>query len=92
MSTKTKGQESISEEVRSSIREFKPVASRGYALSKAAQILLSNDVVSESKVIEAYFLLVKEQHKGNLKYPVDYEFTFEAIRFAKKLKRLREKK
>ncbi len=92
MNTKTRVQEPISEEARSSVTELKPVVSKGYALSKAVQILLSNNIVSESKVLEAYFLLVKEQRKGNLDYPVDYEFTFEAIKFAKKLKRLREKK
>ena len=92
MDTKTRVQESISGEAQGSVTELEPVVSREYALSKAAQILLSNNIVSESKVLEAYFLLVKEQRKGNLGYPVDYEFTFEAIRFAKKLKRLREKK
>ncbi len=67
------------------------IISREYALSKAAQILLANNITSESRVLEAYFILVREQRKGNIEYPVDYEFVLEAIKFAKKLKSLRKK-
>ncbi len=92
MSTKTRAHEIAGEESRGTTTELKAAVSRDYALTKAAQILLSNNIVSENKVIEAYFLLAKEQRKGNLEYPVDYEFVVDAIKIAKKLKRLREKK
>lgn len=92
MSTKTKVERSVDKEVQGNIVELKQVVSREYALSKAAHILLSNNIVSESKILEAYFLLVKEQRRGNLEYPVDYEFSFTALKLAKRLKRLREKK
>ncbi len=92
MSTKTSIDTTSEERIRKSRIEQAFTVSRSYALSQAAQILLSNNIVSESKVLEAYYLLVREQRKGKINYPVDYEFTLEAIKFARKLKRLREKK
>ncbi len=93
MSTKTRISTPSEEETRHRSRvEQSFTVSRSYALSQAAQILLSNNIVSESKVLEAYHILVREQRKGNINYPVDYEFVLEAIKFARKLKRLREKK
>ncbi len=52
-------------------------------LVKAARILLERRILDEEKVIEAYFLLVKMQRKGEIEYPVDYSFTLKAIRLAK---------
>ncbi len=92
MSTKTSISAPSEEKTRRSRVEQSFTVSRSYALSQAAQILLSNNIVSESKGLEAYHILVKEQRRGNINYPVDYEFVLEAIKFARKLKRLREKK
>lgn len=51
-------------------------------LIKAARILIEAGFIDEKHVIEAYFLLVKMQRKGELEYPVDYEFTRKALKLA----------
>lgn len=51
-------------------------------LIKAARILVETGFTDEEHVIEAYFLLVKMQRKGELEYPVDYEFTKKALKLA----------
>ena len=51
-------------------------------LIKAARILIEAGFIDEKHVIEAYFLLVKMQRKGELEYPVDYEFTRKALKSA----------
>ncbi len=52
-------------------------------LVKAARILLEKRILDEKKVLEAYFLLVEMQRKGEIEYPVDYSFTLKALRLAK---------
>jgi len=51
-------------------------------LIKAARILVEAGFIDEKHIIEAYFLLVKMQRKGELEYPVDYEFTRKALKLA----------
>jgi len=51
-------------------------------LTKAARILVEARFIDEKHIIEAYFLLVKMQRKGELEYPVDYEFTRKALKLA----------
>lgn len=51
-------------------------------LIKAARILVESGLIDEKHIIDAYFLLVKMQRKGELEYPVDYEFTKKALKLA----------
>ncbi len=54
-------------------------------LVKAAKILLEKRILDEKKVLEAYFLLVEMQRKGEIECPVDYSFTLKALKLAKLL-------
>lgn len=51
-------------------------------LVKAARILVEAGITDEKKILDAYYLLAEMQRKGELEYPVDYQFTEKALKLA----------